>query len=137
VKGARLFRYSVGRRRRTPTGISQETEMSELSEKHCTPCKGGVEPLSPNEAQQMMKQLHSEWLLAADGRNIARNWKFKNFLRTMSFVNAAAHIVNIEDHHPDLTIGYDHCRIQFTTHAIDGLSENDFICAARIDAIPV
>ena len=83
-----------------------------------------------------MKQLKPEWQLADDGKSIAREWKFRNFFRTMSFVNAVAHIANAEDHHPDLEVGYGYCRIRYTTHAIGGLSENDFICAAKIDALP-
>ena len=68
-------------------------------------------------------------------KSIRREWKFKNFYRTMSFVNAVAHIANAEDHHPDLEVGYGYCRVKFSTHAIGGLSENDFICAAKIDAL--
>ena len=65
-----------------------------------------------------------------------REFRFKDFYRTMSFVNALAHIANIEDHHPDLEVGYNYCRVRYTTHAIGGLSENDFICAAKIDQLP-
>lgn len=111
--------------------------MTELTQKHCIPCEGGVAPLSIGEAQQLMKQLRSGWQLAQDGKSIQREWKFKNFYRTMSFVNAAAHIANIEDHHPDIEAGYGYCRIKFNTHAIGGLSENDFICAAKVDALEV
>ena len=84
----------------------------------------------------LMKQLGPDWTLAEDGVSIHAQWKFKNFYRTMSFVNAVAHIANAEDHHPDLEVGYGSCRIRFTTHAIGGLSENDFICAAKVDALP-
>ena len=73
----------------------------------------------------------------ADSKAIRREFKFKDFYRTMSFVNALAHVANIEDHHPDLEVGYGYCRVVFTTHAIKGLSENDFICAAKIDRIPL
>jgi len=83
-----------------------------------------------------MKKLAPEWQLAGDAKSIRRELRFRDFYRTMSFVNAVAHIANLEDHHPDLEIGYDYCRITFTTHAIRGLSENDFICAAKIDRIP-
>lgn len=110
--------------------------MSELSEKHCQPCEGGVQPLSRDETQPLMKLLHAGWSLADDGKSIRAEWKFKNFFRTMSFVNAVAHIANVEDHHPDLEVGYSYCRVKFSTHAIGGLSENDFICAAKIDALP-
>ncbi len=109
--------------------------MSDLTQKRCKPCEGGVAPLSRPEAEALMKQLHADWKLAEDGKSIRRERKFKNFYHTMSFVNAVAHIANTEDHHPDLEIGYGYCRIKFNTHAIGGLSENDFICAAKVDAL--
>ena len=109
--------------------------MTELTQKRCVPCEGGVAPLSAAEAQQLMKQLHADWQLAQDAKSIRREWKFKNFYRTLSFVNAVAHVANVEDHHPDIETGYGYCRVKFNTHAIGGLSENDFICAAKIDRI--
>jgi 4a-hydroxytetrahydrobiopterin dehydratase len=111
--------------------------MSELSEKKCKPCEGGVTPLARSEAQNLLTQLATDWTLAEDGLSIRREFRFKDFYRTMSFVNAVAHIANIEDHHPDLEVGYGYCRAVFTTHAIKGLSENDFICAAKIDRVPL
>jgi 4a-hydroxytetrahydrobiopterin dehydratase len=111
--------------------------MTELAERRCKPCEGGVAPYSPKEAQLLMEQLSSEWVLSKEGPYLRRAFKFKDFYRTMSFVNALAHIANIEDHHPDLEVGYNYCRVQYTTHAIKGLSENDFICAAKVDAIPL
>jgi 4a-hydroxytetrahydrobiopterin dehydratase len=110
--------------------------MSELAEKKCKPCEGGVSPLTRAEAQQLMSKIAPEWKLAEDASSIQRAYRFRDFYRTMSFVNALAHIANLEDHHPDLEVGYDYCRATFTTHAIKGLSENDFICAAKIDRIP-
>ena len=109
--------------------------MSELAEKHCRPCEGGTSPYSREQAEKLMKQLSGHWVLSQEGPYLRREFKFKDFYRTMSFVNALAHIANIEDHHPDLEVGYNYCRVQYTTHAIKGLSENDFICAAKIDAI--
>jgi 4a-hydroxytetrahydrobiopterin dehydratase len=113
--------------------------MSDLKSRSCNPCEGGVAPLAPAKAAELMRELAREWQLAADARSIRREFKFKDFYRTMSFVNALAHIANIEDHHPDLQVGYNYCRILYTTHAIGGLSDNDFICAAKIDqiALPV
>ena len=73
--------------------------------------------------------------MSPDGTELQRELVFKDFFRTMSFVNALAHVANAEDHHPDLSIGYNYCRIRYTTHAIGGLSENDFICAAKIDRL--
>ncbi len=111
--------------------------MSELSERKCVPCEGGVQPLTRAEAEQMRAGLHEGWKLAADAKSIRREFVFDDFFRTMSFVNALAHIANLEDHHPDLEVGYNYCRATFSTHAIRGLSENDFICAAKIDRIPL
>jgi len=111
--------------------------MNDLSDKKCMPCEGGIAPLSADAAQQLMRKLAQGWQLDADGKAIRRELSFKNFYRTMSFVNAIAHIANTEDHHPDLELGYNYCRIKFSTHAIGGLSENDFICAAKIDTLRV
>ena len=107
-----------------------------LAERKCKPCEGGVPPLSRQAAEQLLGALDGGWKLGADAHAIRREFSFKNFYRTMSFVNAVAHVANIEDHHPDLEVGYNYCRILFTTHAVKGLSENDFICAAKIDRIP-
>ena len=109
--------------------------MSDLVQKRCKPCEGGIAPIERTEAQSLLKQLDSGWRLSDDAKSIHREWKFKNFYHTMSFVNAVAHIANTEDHHPDLEVGYGFCRMKFTTHAIDGLSENDFICAAKVDRL--
>lgn len=109
--------------------------MSDLSTKHCAPCEGGINPLSREDAQILLKKLSDQWQLSDDIKSIYRNYQFKNFYRTMSFVNAMAHIANSEDHHPDLEVGFNYCLIRYTTHAINGLSENDFICAAKIDLL--
>lgn len=89
------------------------------------------------DAERMLRELAGEWVLTTECHALRRAFAFKDFYRTMSFVNAIAHIANIEDHHPDLEVGYNYCRVEFTTHAIKGLSENDFICAAKIDQIPL
>jgi 4a-hydroxytetrahydrobiopterin dehydratase len=109
--------------------------MSELSAGKCVPCEGGVPPLSAADAAVLRGQLHDEWEIAADSKSIRRSYQFKDFYRTMSFVNAVAHVANIEDHHPDLEVGYDYCNVTFSTHSIGGLSENDFICAAKLDRL--
>jgi 4a-hydroxytetrahydrobiopterin dehydratase len=110
--------------------------MSDLAQKKCKPCEGGTAPLARAAAVELLAKLDPAWALAADGQSIRRELSFKDFYRTMSFVNAVAHVANIEDHHPDLEVGYNYCRIVFTTHAVKGLSENDFICAAKVDRIP-
>jgi 4a-hydroxytetrahydrobiopterin dehydratase len=107
-----------------------------LAEQRCKPCEGGIAPLSLNEAQSLMKQVSEAWQLAEDGRSIRGEWQFRNFFHAMSFANAVAHIANTEDHHPDLEVGWGYCRMTYSTHAIGGLSQNDFICAAKVDALP-
>jgi 4a-hydroxytetrahydrobiopterin dehydratase len=109
--------------------------MTDLTEKKCAPCEGGVAPLQADAATALLTQLHADWRLSDDAKSLQRAYKFRDFFRTMSFVNAVAHIANVEDHHPDLQIGYDYCRITYATHSIGGLSENDFICAAKIDRL--
>ena len=94
-------------------------------------------PLTRAAAQQLLQQLTSGWTLSEDARALRREFRFRDFYRTMSFVNALAHIANIEDHHPYLEVGYHYCRVTFTTHAVGGLSENDFVCAAKADLIPL
>ncbi len=110
------------------------TTACNLTDRHCVPCEGGVTPYDRTAAETVMKDL-PEWILSDDGKSISRDFKFKGFFRTMSFVNAMAWIANSENHHPDFMTGYNHCEVTFTTHAIDGLSENDFICAAKVDAL--
>lgn len=111
--------------------------MTNLAERRCVPCEGGATPLTRIAAEEVLQRLDEGWILSADATHIQREFRFRDFFRTMSFVNAVAHIANIEDHHPDLEIGYDRCRVRYMTHAIRGLSENDFICAAKIDALPL
>ena len=92
-------------------------------------------PLAATAVERELSQLAAGWHLLAGGTAIQREFRFRDFRRTMSFVNAVAHVANIEDHHPDLEVGYDYCNVRFSTHAIGGLSENDFICAAKTDAL--
>ena len=109
--------------------------MKGLAEKKCAPCEGGVKPLQPAKVKLLRKQLHKDWEVAEDSLSIERSLKFKDFYRTMSFVNALAHIANTEDHHPDLEVGYGYCHVTYSTHSIGGLSVNDFICAAKLDRL--
>lgn len=109
------------------------TELScDLATKTCKPCEGGVPPMHQEEIQRMLEALNG-WEQA--GKEIAKTFLFKNYYETMAFVNATAWISHQEDHHPDLEVGYNRCRVRYSTHAIDGLSENDFICAAKIDSL--
>lgn len=109
--------------------------MTELSEQKCTPCEGGVKPLDHAAAQAMMSLIDSRWELAPNGESISREFRFPAFSRTIGFVNAVAWIATVEGHHPDLQVGYGRCHVTYTTHAIGGLSQNDFICAAKIDRL--
>jgi 4a-hydroxytetrahydrobiopterin dehydratase len=106
--------------------------MNELARKKCKPCEGGVAPLTSEQVRPMLKGLEG-WALA--GGAIAKTYKFRNYFETMAFVNAAAWVSHREDHHPDMLVGYNECRVSYVTHAIGGLSENDFICAAKLDAL--
>jgi 4a-hydroxytetrahydrobiopterin dehydratase len=109
--------------------------MDALTTKRCKPCEGGTPALGRTESEAQLRQLDADWQLSADGKSLTRALRFVDFYRAMSFVNALAHVANIEDHHPDLEVGYNYCRVRYTTHSIGGLSENDFICAAKIDLI--
>ena len=112
--------------------------MTDLADRKCKACEGGVAPLTRDEAEKLRGELASDWVVSMESGGVLRRaFAFRDFYRTMSFVNALAHIANIEDHHPDLEVGYNYCRVQFSTHSIKGLSENDFICAAKIDRIPL
>jgi 4a-hydroxytetrahydrobiopterin dehydratase len=107
----------------------------ELADKRCKPCEGGVQPLTQEQSVEILKALHSEWSLSDDGLSISRTFKFPAYDRTLGFANAVAWIAIAEDHHPVLTIEYGQCHVSFTTHAINGLSDNDFICAAKVDRV--
>ena len=106
----------------------------DLTQQSCKPCEGGVRPLSKDEATALLSKL-SGWELNLDSNEIHQTFRFKDFFQTMAFVNAVAWIAHQEDHHPDLVVGYSRCEIHYRTHAIDGLSNNDIICAAKIDAL--
>lgn len=108
---------------------------SNLSSKHCESCEGIGASLTTEQSKHLLSQLDAEWQLSEDGKAINRAFGFKNFYETMAFVNALAWIANVENHHPDLEVGYNYCRVLFTTHALKGLSHNDFICAAKLDRL--
>lgn len=108
---------------------------SELTERRCEPCEGGVEPLKREQAQALLARIDSNWALQDDGRVIERVFSFPVFSRTIAFVNAVAWVATVEGHHPDLLVNYGSCTVRYTTNAIGGLSDNDFICAAKIDRL--
>jgi 4a-hydroxytetrahydrobiopterin dehydratase len=114
------------------------TQTSEqLTSKRCAACEGDVEKLSAAQARDQMQAL-SGWELTDDGRRIRKNWEVKSFVAGMEFLNQVAELAEQEGHHPDLHLeGYRHVWIGVWTHAIGGLSESDFILAAKIDQLPV
>jgi 4a-hydroxytetrahydrobiopterin dehydratase len=105
-----------------------------LGDKNCKPCEGGATPLNGDRVAEYLEQAPG-WRADPDGKSIRRHIEFKGFYRTMSFINALAWIANQQGHHPDFSAGYNYCEVVFTTHAINGLSENDFICASRVNAL--
>ena len=107
----------------------------DLTKKHCVPCEGGVEKYSPEQARESLSLLHPDWELDDDALTLSRDFKFKGFAKTMYFVNALAFLADREGHHPDVCFGWGYCKVCFTTHAIEGLSENDYICAAKVDRL--
>ena len=109
----------------------------DLATRRCEPCEGGVEPLQPAQVAELLKVLHPDWRLSDDGLEISRRFEFPAYSRTLGFANAVAWIAISEGHHPVLTVSYGSCDVSYTTHAIDGLSDNDFICAAKIDRLAV
>lgn len=109
--------------------------MTALRDRKCAACAPGTPAITAARATELLSQLAHGWRLAEDGKSLKRAFGFEDFYRTMAFVNAVAWIANAEDHHPDLEVGYNYCRITFSTHSIGGLSENDFICAAKIDGL--
>jgi len=110
---------------------------SRLGDRRCAPSTAGTAALGRAECEQLLAELAPGWELADDSRSLRRAFRFADFYRTMSFLNCIAHIANVEDHHPDLTVGYGQIGLTYSTHSIKGLSENDFICAAKIDRIPL
>lgn len=109
--------------------------MTELVDRRCEPCEGGVDPLTRAQAEELMTALDARWSLADDGKSIVRTFRFPAFSRTIAFVNAVAWIATVEGHHPEMVVSYGSCVVRYTTNAIDGLSDNDFICAAKVDRL--
>ncbi|MDF1678306.1 MAG: 4a-hydroxytetrahydrobiopterin dehydratase [Legionellaceae bacterium] len=109
--------------------------MNDLVTKHCEPCEGIGNPLNREQIDTLMPQLESNWRVSDDLTTIHRAYSFDNFHETMAFMNAIAWIAHRENHHPDIELGYNYCRVSFMTHALKGLSHNDFICASKIDQV--
>jgi 4a-hydroxytetrahydrobiopterin dehydratase len=106
----------------------------DLTKKNCKPCEGGVPKLTVAEVRDFLSTMHG-WQSNADSTEIQKEFDFKDYYQTMAFVNAIAWFTHAENHHPDMEVSYNKCTVRYSTHAIDGLSENDFICAAKVDAL--
>src|SRR5689334_7180847 len=108
---------------------------SDLTKKKCAPCEGGVPKLSPEKVRELLPQVPG-WELAADGGRISRRWRVADFAEGLRFFGRVGELAEAEDHHPDLHLeGYRNVRIELSTHAAGGLTENDFILAAKINAL--
>ncbi|MEW6168160.1 MAG: 4a-hydroxytetrahydrobiopterin dehydratase [Pseudomonadota bacterium] len=109
--------------------------MSDLSKKHCVPCEGGTPALDLAAVTALKTRIDPRWKLVQAGKAIEAEFKFDNYYQTTAFVNAVAWVAHTQDHHPDIRFGYRNATVQYSTHAAHGLTENDFICAAKIDAL--
>lgn len=108
--------------------------MSKLAQKKCISYKAGDAPLSAQQCQSYCDDIPG-WTISDDYQHLQRRVSFKNYYETMAFVNAVAWMAHQQDHHPDLEVHYNHCLIRYNTHTVNGLSENDFICAAKVNMI--
>jgi 4a-hydroxytetrahydrobiopterin dehydratase len=108
--------------------------MLELTKKNCVPCKGKISSLTVEQVNAMLQEIPI-WQVSQDGVKIYRSFQFKSFYQTIAFVNAVAWISHQQEHHPHLEIDYNKCIVEYWTHAIEGLSENDFICATKVDGL--
>ena len=121
----------------TPFARSKNTIMSDLLNKKCVPCEGGIIPFDISEIHKYQKKVDG-WDIIKDEKKkfyLNKKFKFKNFLDSQNFINCVGEISENEGHHPDILFGWGYAEIKITTHAIEGLSENDFILAAKIDQL--
>lgn len=109
-----------------------QAKTNDLAARQCQPCRGGVPPLTRAQIDALIQSLEG-W--QEQNNEISKTYSFQNYYQTMAFVNAVAWISHRQDHHPDLDVGYNRCRVRYSTHAIGGLSDNDFICAAKIETL--
>ncbi len=108
---------------------------SDLATKHCVPCEGGAKPMTPTAAEAQVAQVPGWRLVSGDPLKIARELRFKDFARAMAFLNRMAEVAEAEGHHPDFCVSWNRVKLELFTHAIGGLSENDFIMAAKINKL--
>jgi len=113
------------------------TTACDLTARHCVPCEGGVPPLDPAQVRDRLAAVPA-WRLTEDGKRIRREWRVADFARALDFFRRIGDIAEREDHHPDLHLtGYRNVAVELSTHAVNGLTDNDFILAAKIDELPV
>ena len=110
------------------------TDLIPLARAHCIARRGSEHKLLQARVRELLPEIPG-WELVEDGHALSKTFKFDDYYRTIAFVNALAFIANREDHHPDLSVHYDRCVVRYSTHDVGGLSENDFICAAKADAL--
>ncbi len=115
--------------------MQDDTSVCALSEGRCKPCDGAGRALTIDEATGYMGKIHPDWALSEDGICISRRFKFKGYAKAVGFANAVGWIAIQQGHHPDIAFGWGYCKVSFTTHELNGLSENDFICAAKVDLL--
>ena len=108
--------------------------MSDLAKKECIPCKGGIPPIELEQAEETIRQIHSDWKLI-ETHHIERVWIFPNFESALQFVNSASAICEEQDHHADFELGWGRVKAMIWTHKINGLTESDFFLAAKFDEI--
>jgi 4a-hydroxytetrahydrobiopterin dehydratase len=108
---------------------------SDLHEQKCIACEGIGQALNLEQVEELKKQIDESWEIREKNTQIMKTFQFKNYYQTMAFVNALAWIAHRENHHPDLQVSYNRCEVTWSTHALKGLSMNDFICAAKTDKL--
>lgn len=109
-------------------------EQTELAAKECVPCQGGTPPLKGDDLDKLQKQLHDGWEVI-DEHHLSRTFKFDDFRQALDFVNKVGEIAEQEQHHPDICLTYGQATVEIHTHKIDGLTESDFVLAAKIDQL--
>jgi len=109
------------------------TSATELTQKHCVPCEGGTPPMTRDQAEPLVKQLDG-WEIVED-KKLSKSYRFGNFVEAVDFVDKITPVAEAEGHHPDLYVRWGEVRVELWTHAVGGLSENDFIMAAKIDQV--
>lgn len=109
--------------------------MTDLADRKCKNCEKDAIALNQDEIKSCLNSVNAGWQLVENGKSIQKTFKFPVYSRTIAFVNAVAWIASEEAHHPEMTIGYNYCEVIYSTHSINALTENDFICAAKIDLL--